>query len=178
MNKDRYLILIFAVLCYIGQPNLFAQTPQKLSYQAIIRNSDNSLVLNSKIGLQITLLKGSATGTPVYVETQQSTTNAFGMINIEFGGNQNFSSIFWTNSDFFIKTEVDPKGGTNYSISGVSQLLSLPYVFSSKTSDGVVCMTQYQIESLPHIAGLIVYNTTSNELVFYDGNVWKSILSQ
>lgn len=168
-------ILFFVAFCFLLQ-QASAQTPQKLTYQAIIRNSSNVLVTNQQIGVQISILKGSVTGTPVYTETQNPTTNAFGLVNIEIGGGAGFSTIVWANSTYFIKTEIDTTGGTNYSISGVSQLLSVTYALQSKTTEGVVSMTQLQIDALPPVAGLMVFNNTSKELIFYDGTIWKSIL--
>ena len=47
---------------------LFAQSPQKMSYQAVIRNSSNALVVSSPIGMSISVLQGSPTGTEVYKE--------------------------------------------------------------------------------------------------------------
>lgn len=178
MKNITRLYIIIAVLCTLNLQYFFAQVPLKLSYQAIIRNSNNTLVSNSKVGLQISVLQGSATGTPVYIESLQAITNAVGMVGVEFGGNDGFNSIAWASSIYFIKTEVDPLGGTNYSITGVSQLLSVPSVFRSKTTEGIECMTQYQIEALPPVAGLLVYNTTSKEFVYFDGSIWKSILNQ
>jgi len=111
--------------------SVFAQAPQKMSYQAVIRNSSNALVTNSAVGMRISILQTSATGTAVYVETQTPTTNANGLATLEIGGGTvisgNFASITWANGPYFIKTETDPNGGANYSITGTSQLLSVPY---------------------------------------------------
>jgi hypothetical protein len=74
-----------------------AQAPQKMSYQAVIRNSANALVINQVIGMRISILQGSANGTSVYTETQNPTTNANGLVSIEIGGGTlvsgNFSAI-------------------------------------------------------------------------------------
>ena len=118
-----------------------AQAPEKMSYQAVIRNSSDALVTNTTIGMQISILQGSATGTAVYVETQAPTTNANGLVSIEIGGTNatvisgNFSTIDWTNDSYFIKTETGLAGGTTYSITGTSQLLSIPYALHAKTAE-------------------------------------------
>ncbi len=113
----------------------FAQAPSKMSYQAVIRNSSNALVSNQPVGMRISILQGTANGTSVYVETQIPTTNDNGLVSIEIGGGSvvsgTFASINWANGPYFIKTETDPSGGTSYSITGTSQLLSVPYVFFS-----------------------------------------------
>src|ERR1035437_4068441 len=113
----------------------FAQAPQKMSYQAVIRNSSNALITSSTVGMKISILQGSVTGTAVYVETQSPSTNANGLVSLEIGGGTVVSGIFaaidWANGLYFIKTETDPTGGTNYTIIGTSQLLSVPYALFS-----------------------------------------------
>lgn len=120
--------------------NLFAQSPEKVSYQAVIRDSDNNLVANHSVGMQISILQGSASGTAVYVETQAPVTNTNGLLSIEIGtgtSGDDFTTIDWANGIYFIKTEVDPAGGTNYSLTGISQLLSVPYALHAKTAETV-----------------------------------------
>jgi uncharacterized protein (TIGR02145 family) len=122
--------------------SVFAQAPNKMSYQAVIRNNSNTLVTNSAVGMRISILQTSPSGTAVYVETQTPITNANGLASIEIGGGTlvsgNFATINWANGPYFIKTETDPNGGTNYSITGTSQLLSVPYAFYSKTTSSSV----------------------------------------
>ena len=177
MKKHTILkALIFCMITFLLIQELNAQQSQKISYQALVRNSSNALVTNKQVGMKISILQGSPTGNVVYAETLTPITNGNGVLNIEIGGGVGFTNISWANSIHFIKTEIDTNGGTNYSITGTSQLLSVPYAFHSKTSEGVVSMTQFQIDALTPVAGLMVYNTTSKELIFYDGTLWKSIL--
>jgi len=133
--KKIYL-LIAAV--FLSAASIMAQAPAKMSYQATIRNSSDFLVSNSTIGMRISILEGSASGTTVYAEIQVPTSNANGLVSIEIGEGTvesgDFSAIDWANGPYFIKTETDPTGGTNYTITGVSQLLSVPYALYAKTS--------------------------------------------
>jgi hypothetical protein len=116
----------------------FAQAPQKMSYQAVIRNSSNTLVTSSSVGMQISILQGSSTGTAVYVETQTATTNANGLVTIEIGNGTaitgTFSAIDWSAGPYFIMTETDPNGGSTYTIAGTTQLMSVPYALYAATS--------------------------------------------
>ena len=114
------------------------QVPEKMSYQAVVRNTTNNLVTNQPVGMQISILQGSSTGTAVYVETQTPTSNANGLVSLEIGGGTvvsgNMATINWANGPYFIKTETDPSGGSSYTITGTSQLLSAPYALYAKTS--------------------------------------------
>ncbi len=117
---------------------VIAQAPNKMSYQAVIRNASNALVMNQAVGMRISILEGSINGIPVYVETQNPTTNANGLASLEIGGGTvvsgNFSAIDWSFGSYFIKTETDPSGATSYSITGTSQLLSVPYALYAANS--------------------------------------------
>ena len=84
---------------------VMAQSPEKMSYQAVIRNSSNTLVTNTQIGMEINIHQGSAAGTIVYTETQTPTTNANGLVSIEIGGATGFNTIDWANGPYFIETK-------------------------------------------------------------------------
>lgn len=132
--------LILAVFCLIISAMTFAQVPQKMSYQAVVRGSDNNLVTNSEISIRISILQGSADGEAVYTETHSATTNANGLVSIEIGdgtSSDDFSAINWANGPFFVKTETDVNGGNNDDIIGVSQLLSVPYAMYAQTAGNV-----------------------------------------
>lgn len=167
--------------------SVFAQAPKKMSYQAVIRNNSNTLVANQAVGMRISILQGSPSGTAAYVETHTPTTNANGLASIEIGGGTvvsgNFSTINWANGSYFVKTETDPSGGNSYSINGTSQLLSVPYALYSENSgnnywslsgdsltfsNGNVGINENSPESWLHVTstssktGLLVENTSNN----------------
>ncbi|MDO9256932.1 MAG: hypothetical protein Q7U54_15535 [Bacteroidales bacterium] len=112
--------------------SIFAQAPQKMSYQAAVRDAGNALIKNHSVGMKISVLQGA---TPVYVETQTTSSNANGLVTVEIGGGTvvsgNFSTINWNSGTYSVKAETDPTGGTNYTISGTSKLLSVPYALNS-----------------------------------------------
>ena len=115
---------------------VFAQAPEKFSYQAVVRNATYQLVTNAPVGVRVSILQGSASGNAVYVETHTTTTNTNGLLTIKIGGGSNpqgtFADIDWANGPFFLKTETDPSGGSNYNITSVQQLLSVPYALYAK----------------------------------------------
>jgi hypothetical protein len=110
---------------------VWAQAPEKMSYQAVVRDAANALIINQEIGIQVSLLQGSVSGDAVYVETQAPTTNDNGLFSIEIGAGAlvsgSMTTIDWSKGPYFIHTETDPTGGTDYTITGTSELLSVPY---------------------------------------------------
>ena len=135
-NLSTSFILLLFVAGLAMPQFLNAQSPEKLSYQAVIRNSADKLVANQTVGMKISIIYSTPTGTVVYAETQTPTTNANGLISIAIGTGTvvygTFSIIEWTAGPHFIKTEIDPAGGTAYSITSTSELLSVPYALLSK----------------------------------------------
>lgn len=132
----KKLFTLITSLCF--SVFLFAQSPERMSYQAVVRNSADELVTGSNVGMQITLLQGSPTGIAVYIETHSPTTNANGLVSLEIGGGTvvsgSFAAIDWADGPYFLKTETDPTGGNSYSITGTSQLLSVPYALYAANS--------------------------------------------
>lgn len=133
MKKTLITVYTFLLL-----GTAFAQAPQKMSYQSVVRNTTNDLVTNSTIGVQISILQGSPTGIASYIESHSTNSNANGLVSIEIGGGTpiagSFSTIDWSAGPYYLKTETDPNGGTTYSISGTTQLLSVPYALYSESS--------------------------------------------
>ena len=138
-SMKRIIIVFTAVLL---TATLWSQAPQKISYQAVVRGTNNVLVTNQQVGMKISLLQGSETGNAVYVETHTPTSNTNGLVSIAIGGgsvvNGTFASVDWVNGPYFIKTETDPSGSTNYSLTTTSQLLSVPYALHAKTAESIV----------------------------------------
>ena len=127
-----FTIVFFSTVLVAAPPPV----PQKMSYQAVERNSSNELVANHAVGMKVSILQTSATGTVVYSETHTPTSNANGLITIAIGTGAvisgSFSGIDWSAGPYFIKTETDPAGGTSYSITSTSELLSVPYALMAK----------------------------------------------
>uniref|UniRef100_UPI004047D35B collagen-like triple helix repeat-containing protein n=1 Tax=Algoriphagus sp. TaxID=1872435 RepID=UPI004047D35B len=98
-------------------------------------DGNNKVLAASTVGIKISLLQGSATGSAVYVETHRKTTNVNGLVSLEIGTGTvlsgSFAGINWANGPYLIKTETDPTGGTNYSIPGIAPLNSVPYALYS-----------------------------------------------
>lgn len=128
--KSHFLKIWLSLLLLSGL-NVIAQVPQKMSYQSVVRNASNQLLQNASVGIKISILQGTVSGTAVYSETHSVITNANGLFSLGIGGGNVLSGVFnsinWANGPYFVKSEIDPSGGADYTISGTSQLLSVPY---------------------------------------------------
>ncbi|MDG4949635.1 fibrobacter succinogenes major paralogous domain-containing protein [Weeksellaceae bacterium KMM 9724] len=157
MKLLNFKVGLVLALTFVLNTTLFAQSPEKLSYQAVVRNAENNLVANTQVGMQISILQGSESGAVVYSEVLTPTTNANGLVSVAIGEAADLSSIDWSNGTYFIKTETDPNGGTDYSIVGTSQLLSVPYALHAKSADG------------------FTPGTTPGEMKYWNGSEWADV---
>lgn len=135
MKKIFTLIMLAATVVVV-----YGQSPQKMSYQCVVRNTAGALVTSHAVGLKISILQGSSTGAVVFSETYSPVpqTNVNGLLTVEIGSGTasvgSLSTIDWSAGPYFLKTETDPDGSTNYTITGTSQLLSVPYALYAKTA--------------------------------------------
>jgi hypothetical protein len=131
--KTTYTLLLFL----LATVSILAQAPEKMSYQAVLRDASNTLLTNQEVGMQISILQTTITGTAVYIETQTATTNINGLVSLEIGTgstSDNFATIDWSAGPYFIKSATDPSGGGSYTITGTSQIMSVPFALYAKTS--------------------------------------------
>jgi len=116
-----------------------AQAPEGINYQAVIRNNVGDIIPSQPVGLKISILQGSSTGAAIYEESFTPTTNQFGLINIVVGQGTilsgSFPTIDWGNGPYFVEVAADASGGTNYTVMGTQQLMSVPYALYSKYSE-------------------------------------------
>ncbi len=136
--------LIPALIFILISLTLLSETPNKMSFQAVVRDKNNNLVSNTKVGVKISILKDSET---IYSEIQYPTTNSNGLISLEFGGADGFDAIDWSKGPYFLKNEIDPNGGQNYSISGTSQILSVPYALHAQSASYLVDENNFKLKS-------------------------------
>jgi len=136
----KAILLITVIMLLIGLHTI-AQSPEKMKYQAVIRDSNGHVVTNQAIGMQISIIQGDLPGTVVYTETQSLVSNVHGLTSTEIGTGTvvfgDFSTIDWANGPYFLQIETDPTGGTSYTVTGTNQLLSVPYAMHAKTADSL-----------------------------------------
>ena len=129
-NNTIKTVILFLLLIFVCEATQ-AQSPHKMSYQAIIRTSNNELLRSSIIKTRISILFGSERGNTVYSESQTKKTDYNGLLSLKIGEGDvlvgDIEKIKWGDGSYYIRTETDPKGGDNYSIVSYSELMSVPY---------------------------------------------------
>ena len=135
----KIFILSLITIVFIG--DLVSQAPNLMSYQAVIWDASGNLVSEKTVSIKISILQGSVSGTSVYSETHKVQTNINGLVSLMIGGGTNatgkIADINWGGGSFFLKTETDPTGGNSYTITGITQLVSVPYALHSNTSNNL-----------------------------------------
>jgi hypothetical protein len=145
----------------LAQQHISAQAPQLFKYQSIARNSNGNIIPNSPVSIRISIKDLTPTGSIIYQELHNASTNDFGLFNLNIGGGiptiGQFTAINWAIGSKYIEVEGDLTGGSNYSSFGTTELLSVPYALyanNSGNSSGLSPGTQ-------------IGNT-----MFWDGNEW------
>jgi len=114
-------------------------TPQKFNYQTSILDVNGEPIMNQAVNFRISIIKTSAIGITIYVETQSITTTSKGLTNFEIGNGTLVSGVFtdidWSADTHFLKIEADVAGGIAYTDFGTTQLISVPYALHAKTAD-------------------------------------------
>ena len=158
--------ILFAVVFLFGISVLSAQVPpQKMTYQVVVRDNNNELVVNQQIGVKISILANNPNGLAVYEETHSAATNSNALLSIEVGTGtptpgSDFSAIDWGGGDYYLKSEIDPVGGSNYTITGTQQLITVPYAFHS----GTTAFVDYnQISNRP-------VGTNNGDILYWDSS--------
>ncbi len=172
-------LVTLTILCLFWLHTM-AQSPQKLSYQCVVRNASGDLVTSQSVGMKISILQGTSSGAVVFAEkyTPNPVTNSNGLVTVEIGSGTpltgTFAGINWGAGPYFLKTETDPSGGTAYTISGTSQLLSVPYALQAKTVENVATDATLS-GSGTTVAPLKIAQqaATSGQVLKWDGTTWK-----
>ncbi len=135
MKKHFLLFLFMAALLPFTQ----AQVPDGFNYQAVVRNSTGTIMANQTVLMRLTIHQSTAGGTNVYQETQNTSTNSYGLVNLVIGqgsqvGPNTFTSVPWGSHAFFLQVEADITGtGSSYVNLGTSQFMSVPYATVADT---------------------------------------------
>ena len=172
MKKLVIAFILFSMLAA-------AQAPNKMSFQTVVRNNLGKLVVNKSIGVRLSILQTTSNGTAVYVETHSKTSNVNGLLTLEVSTgivtSGSFATIDWSQGPYFLKTEMDVNGGTSYTITGITEFMSVPYALYAANSqpgkDG--------LNGVPGPAGPagngFSNGSAKNQIMYWDGSKWVTL---
>jgi hypothetical protein len=128
---------IFIVAMLVLVSSAMAQIPHQLNYQGIARNASGEPISTHIITVRLSIIDSAASGIVTYQETKTVTTNYVGLFTIAIGAPGGTSvigtiaSINWATGKKYIKLEIDPNGGSNFSLVGMNQLQSVPFALAA-----------------------------------------------
>lgn len=141
LSTSRYPAILCFAFSLFGISlftTVYAQVPQAFNYQGVARDASGTAMPSTNIGLRFSILHGSPVGPADYVETHSLTTNVHGLFTVQVGSGSvvsgTFSGIQWGGGSKYMKVEMDAAGGTNYTVMGTSQLISVPYALYADSS--------------------------------------------
>lgn len=128
----KSLVLLLLVLSSYA----YSQTLESFKYQAVARTKEGQVLANKTVDFKITILQGDPSGTEVYAESHNVTSNKYGLLNLQIGNGNSPSGVFadinWGAALHYIKIEMDYVGHGNFEVVGTSPLLSVPYALHTK----------------------------------------------
>ena len=127
--------ILFLFLFSLAGFASLAQSIDAFKYQAILRTGGTQVIANQNVAMRFSIREGNPNGPEVYSEEHLVVTNAIGLVNLEVGNGQNvigdLRALDWGDTRYFVRTELDANGGSNFAFLGVSELLAVPYAFKA-----------------------------------------------
>ena len=125
-NFNLVLGLLLSILCLSTS---IVNAQNTFRYQAVARDSTGAVLADQLIGVQIGIIQVESSLPPIYQEAHQVTTNSYGVLNLNVGDGMpligDFTNIDWS-QESFMKVEIDVTGGSNYDLTSLSEILSVP----------------------------------------------------
>jgi len=151
----------------------------RISYQAVVRNAAGELVRNQAVGVRTAVVRDSIAGATVYSETHALTTNANGLISFEFGGGLvatgSMLGLDWSDGPYFLRTEVDLTGSTNYQFLGGQQLLSVPFALYAASAGSVAGASGLRQANSNSPSGNLPSPSAPGAMAYWNGSEWLTI---
>lgn len=175
--KKIFTFVILAAIAFPFVQNTVAQAPLRFSYQAVVRNASNELVADAGIGMRVSILQGSTDGSSVYTETHVAESNLNGLVTIVIGNGttaDDMATIDWSAGPYFLKVETDPNGGTSYTITSTTQLMSVPYAQYAEKSGDSFSGVYGDLSGKPDLTGIVqATGAADGDILYYKSGQWN-----
>ncbi|MBL7828307.1 MAG: collagen-like protein [Saprospiraceae bacterium] len=160
---SAFLVTICAFLAHAQQ------TPPRFNYQAAVRNASGAPIVNQLVSLQISINDGSPNGQSQYTERHILSTNDFGLVNLQIGAGQvqsgSFSNITWGGASKWLKIDIDPNAGTNFSPLGASEMVSVPYALYAQNAGN-------NSSTLDQLSDVNTSGVQTGQVLQWNGSAW------
>ncbi|MFK7969462.1 MAG: hypothetical protein AB8F95_03795 [Bacteroidia bacterium] len=147
--------IIILIVGLLGIASLaFAQSPEKINFQTVVRDNAGIPMANQNIDLRLTIASGLVQPYKTRYEEVFTalTTDNFGLINVHIGtGTHNpthgsFSGVEWGGGTMYLHIEVNT--GNGYVNLGASEMVSVPHAMFSNIADSVSKVTLDQLKDV------------------------------
>ncbi len=129
MKKNYIMLLALIIMSVIST---YSQSPNQFKYQAVLRDGSGAIKANQNASIMIDILQGSPTGTSMFNETHNVSTDLHGIVNLNIGEvEEGLNTIDWSDGEFYLKITVD---GTEM---GTSQMQWVPFALYAKSSGDI-----------------------------------------
>lgn len=177
---------LFSLLIIIVAHIAYTQSPQSIPYQAVVRNTDGSVMASTSITMTFKIHDVSATGNVVYEETHSTSSNTQGLVSLNVGAGTavtgTFANINWGSGVKFLHVLMNTGSGS--ADLGTQQMMSVPYalyaedvkVRVSVSGDSLFIGDHVSIVpgiSPPYSNG---YYTEGAGVTDIDGNLYRSVI--
>ena len=165
--------LLILCMIIIVSSKFFGQSPSGFKYQVVLRNSSNVILNNQSVTILLNIRHGSTVGTILYSEMFLTSSNSYGLVNLEIGSgtsSDDFSIIDWVNGPYFLETAISFSAGSPWVVMGTSQLLSVPYAFHTNTADSLIGGINSQ-ESDPIFTASAAGGITASDTAYWNSFV-------
>ena len=142
-TTSRILMLVAMMLPMLAA---VAQVPQSMTYQAVVRDAAGNPVASTSVGVRFTLLQGNELGPTVWGQSGSARTDAAGLFTFVLTDMQ---SVDWELGPYFLRSEIDPNGGSDYSIASIQQFFSVPYAMHAAVADSIASGSLFGTEHDP-----------------------------
>ena len=121
-----------------------AQAPERMTYQAVVRDAQNEIVANQGVTFEVSISQTTTTGTVVFEESHSPITNVNGLFTVVLGTgipvSGSLSAIDWSQGPYFLNSTVKTAGSI---IQGSTQLVSVPYSFYAESAGSIANIDVY-----------------------------------
>ena len=131
--------ILTTIFCIAATATLFAQVPQSFSFQAVMRNNDNTLMTNQMVHAKFTITPNDNSDVITYCETHTLTTDSNGILRAEIGKGTScggrFDQIHWERGEYLLNCRFDYSAIPEEFLSNTTQLISVPYALVSGSAN-------------------------------------------